>query len=92
MAEDVRAAALYSGWVQGVGFRYTTRRVAGRFAVTGFVRNLPDATVEIVAEGSRREILAFLAEVRGAMKHYVDSVVISWCAATGEFSGFSVRF
>ena len=41
----------FSGHVQGVGFRYTTRSVASRFAVTGYVRNLPDGRVELVAEG-----------------------------------------
>ena len=43
---------IFKGQVQGVGFRYTTHRVAGRYDVTGFVRNLPDGTVEMLVQGT----------------------------------------
>ena len=56
MAETVRTVAIYSGWVQGVGFRFTTRRAAAGFAVAGCVRNLPSGDVEVVAEGAREVI------------------------------------
>jgi len=92
MAGETRARARISGMVQGVGFRYTTRRTAAGYDVTGYVRNLPDGTVEIVAEGQREEILAFLGEVRKKMGPYIDDVDVDWGAATGEYSRFSVRF
>ncbi len=47
---------LMSGRVQGVGFRYTAKGVAQRFAVTGFVRNLSDGRVELVVEGDAAEV------------------------------------
>ena len=91
MAGEIRARALVSGMVQGVGLRYTTRRIAGGFDVTGYVRNLPDGGVEILAEGAKEEILAFLGAVRKAMGSYIDSVDLKWQEATGEFRGFLAR-
>ena len=55
---------LYSGSVQGVGFRYTARTVAAGFEITGTVRNLPDGRVELIAEGPREELEAFRAAIR----------------------------
>jgi acylphosphatase len=52
------------GMVQGVGFRYFVQRLGTRLALTGSVRNCPDSTVEICAEGDRQKIAEFLAEVR----------------------------
>lgn len=91
MADQTRARALISGDVQGVGFRYMTRRAAGGYDVTGYVRNLPDGRVEIVAEGARREVNAFLDAVRKAMGSYIDSLDLAWREATGEYGGFFVR-
>jgi acylphosphatase len=62
-----RLTAHFSGNVQGVGFRYTTIHVAQRFDVTGYVRNLHDGRVELVAEGNETEVKQFLAAVQDAM-------------------------
>ena len=59
----VRRAAYYTGRVQGVGFRYTTQRIAADYPVDGFVKNLPDGRVELVAEGPPAQVQAFLAAV-----------------------------
>jgi len=92
MSEAVRALAHYSGSVQGVGFRYTARRAASGFAVAGYVRNLFDGRVEVVAEGTRAEISAFLGAVSRAMGDYIDDCDLRWQAASGEFSGFHIRY
>lgn len=81
----------FSGSVQGVGFRETTRRLAEGFAVTGFVRNLSDGRVELVAEGSDAQVGRFLEAVRGRMAPNIDGEELARPAATGEFAGFSVR-
>src|SRR4029079_16800556 len=62
-----RRQVYYSGRVQGVGFRYTARQIAGRFAVTGFVENLGDGRVHLIVEGETREIDRFLAELSSAL-------------------------
>jgi acylphosphatase len=61
---EVRKRAIVTGRVQGVGFRYFTERTARPFRVTGLVRNLPDGTVEIEAQGSSDEVESFLEKVR----------------------------
>ncbi|MCA9285864.1 MAG: acylphosphatase [Phycisphaerales bacterium] len=95
MTEDgeelVRCTAVFAGTVQGVGFRATTRRVAGAFAVAGWVRNEPDGTVRCVAEGAREEVDRFLAAVRAAMSPLVRDMRVDRSPATGAFTGFEVR-
>src|SRR5476649_3005561 len=56
-----RMKIFYSGRVQGVGFRYTARTVAAGFEITGFIRNLTDGRVELVAEGDGDELETFRA-------------------------------
>ena len=87
-----RRELYYSGRVQGVGFRYTVRSLAMRFAVAGFVRNLPDGRVELVVEGRPDEIRLFLDTVRAEMGHYVTGVQEQTSSATGRFRGFEIRF
>jgi acylphosphatase len=83
---------LYSGRVQGVGFRYTARRIAQQHAVTGFVRNLDDGRVELVAEGARSELDCLLSEIAEAMTGYIRAVQSEMVAASGKFGSFDVTF
>ncbi|MEA1950702.1 MAG: acylphosphatase [Planctomycetota bacterium] len=91
-ANSQRITVYFSGTVQGVGFRFTARRVAGRFAVTGFVRNMSDGRVEVVAEGSIREIRAFIEAIRAEMGHYISNAEENRSPADGRFKNFDVRF
>jgi acylphosphatase len=61
----------YSGQVQGVGFRYTTRQLAQGFAVAGFVRNLPDGRVEVLAEGAVDQVESFLKALEVKMSDFI---------------------
>jgi acylphosphatase len=54
----------YEGRVQGVGFRYSVRRIATAYEVCGWVRNLPDGRVELQVTGEPDEVKAFLADIR----------------------------
>lgn len=89
--EEERREVIFQGHVQGVGFRYTTRSIAERHAVTGFVRNLANGDVQLVAEGSRAEVKRFLEDVEAAMASYIRHVHAHSLAATGEFSTFEIR-
>ena len=91
-APEEQREVYYSGRVQGVGFRYTTRSVARGFAVTGFVKNLPNGRVQVVVEGAKAEIEAFLRTIRAEMGHHVSGVEETTHPATGQFSRFEVRF
>lgn len=87
----VRLHTHFSGRVQGVGFRYAVTAVAARLSgVTGWVKNLPDGRVELVAEGEGDALEALLEGVRSDMGSYIRSVETVWEAATGEFPDFRV--
>jgi acylphosphatase len=81
----------YAGRVQGVGFRYTVRSVAARFAVTGFVRNLPDRRVQLVVEGDADEIAKLLDAVKAEMSRYIQDVQETTRPAAGRFQTFEIR-
>ena len=88
---DERARIVVSGRVQGVFFRASTREEAARLGLGGWVRNLPDGRVEIVAEGSRERLDALLEWCRhGPSYARVEQVDVSWEEPRGEFSGFGV--
>jgi acylphosphatase len=86
-----RAHIFYSGWVQGVGFRWTTRNIANRFELTGWVRNNPDGRVECICEGPEEKINSFLEEMdREFPTVYIKDKEIDWLDATGEFDEFRI--
>jgi acylphosphatase len=82
---------LYSGHVQGVGFRYAVKSVAVGFELTGAVRNLSDGRVEMLAEGAREELEAFLQAVReSGLDHFIKKEDVSWSEAKNEYRGFEI--
>ena len=81
----------YSGQVQGVGFRYTARSLAARFAVAGYVRNSPDGTVELLAEGEPAEIDAFLQALAQRLQGYVERTEITDEINT-DLKDFTIRY
>jgi acylphosphatase len=89
--EHERREVIFHGQVQGVGFRYTTRQVAARFQVVGFVRNQPDGTVQLVVEGEPGELDRFVTAVAAEFAENIRDQTSQVSAATGEFSHFSVR-
>ncbi|KPJ74541.1 acylphosphatase [candidate division TA06 bacterium DG_78] len=93
MKENVRVHLHISGIVQGVFFRSNTREVATNLHVTGWVRNLYDGRVEVVAEGPKDSIDQFIQWChRGPSGASVDTVEIDWQDATGEFNNFEIRY
>lgn len=86
-----RLQVFYEGRVQGVGFRYTTKKVALEFEVTGIVRNLADGRVEMLAEGGREELESFRDAIRDAgLAGFIRSQTQNWSEATNEFKGFEI--
>ena len=77
MSDTVRIKLLFSGHVQGVGFRATTANIARGFNVAGHVKNLPDGQVECVAEGERDEVKRFRKEVESRMSGFIRDVAAS---------------
>jgi acylphosphatase len=80
------------GNVQGVGFRYTTRAIAARYDVRGFVKNVSDGRVLLVVEGLPATLDRFLAAVEAEMQRHIDDRQVNTSPATGEFARFEVRY
>src|SRR5262249_15372772 len=81
----------YSGRVQGVGFRYTAQRLAESFPVTGYVRNLPNGDVEVVAEGPADQVEAFLAATAHRMGDYIQRTSVQ-DVNPGGYTEFQIRY
>lgn len=87
-----RRVVRYRGHVQGVGFRFTAVRIAQNHAVSGYVANLPDGAVRLVAEGEPAELDRFFQAVRSALAGHINDFDVDVSQATNEFTGFDVRF
>lgn len=82
-----------SGMVQGVNFRYFTQQNAIRLGIRGYVKNLPDGGVEIVADGEKAAINQFVAILwKGPPAARVDAVKVAERPFGAEFTTFSIEF
>jgi acylphosphatase len=89
--DRTRVHLLIEGRVQGVFFRASAQSEAHRLGVKGWVRNCPDGSVELVAEGKRKDIDDFIAWCRhGPRGAEVANVQVEWQEYTGEFSAFRI--
>ena len=85
--------AVIHGEVQWVGFRAFTERQAGCLGLTGFVRNLPDGAVEVVAEGDEASLKLLLEALhQGPRAARVEEVSITWQQATGKYKDFQIHY
>ncbi len=82
----------FTGTVQGVGFRYTAYRLAGRYRVSGTVRNLPDGRVHCLVEGEDDQINAFLEDLTRAMSGYIHNQTQEIVPHSGKFDSFTIGF
>ena len=88
-----RVHAFYSGRVHGVGFRLTAEETARGFGVVGWVKNLRDGRVELVAEAEEATLERFLDAIRnGPMKNFISHVEASWSNAAETFNDFEIRY
>ena len=90
---SVRLHAYVKGRVQGVGFRYFTLDAAHALSLTGWVRNLRDRRVEVIAEGALEDLNRLLVILRkGPASGEVTDVDYEFTQAKGEFDGFRVGY
>jgi acylphosphatase len=86
-----RISVLYSGRVQGVGFRVTVRRLACGYDVTGTVRNMADGRVELIAEGTRVELKAFIQGIaESELSGFIAKQHETWQTSQGNLRGFAI--
>ena len=87
-----RIEAVVKGRVQGVFFRYTTRQIANKIGVKGWVKNTRDGNVKVVAEGEEfklKDLIKFLE--KGPELALVKNLDVEWGEYKGEFSKFSIK-
>ncbi|MFQ5806262.1 MAG: acylphosphatase [Phycisphaerae bacterium] len=88
----VRRRVIYRGRVQGVFFRATTYDLSRRFRVAGYVRNMPDGTVELEAEGEPSEVEPFLAAIADEFSNNIRKVETADLPPRGDEEDFRIRY
>jgi acylphosphatase len=83
---------IFTGNVQGVGFRFTAHRIASRYQLTGFVRNLYDGTVEMLAQGSEQEIKNCINDINNSFTGYIRETLINEIPADPKYKDFRITF
>ena len=90
---DSRAQhVIFVGRVQGVGFRFTAHRIANRHYLTGYVRNLPDGTVEMVAQGASEDLDGCISGIQQALPGYITETRITDVPADPRHTDFRITF
>jgi acylphosphatase len=87
----MQAKVIYSGRVQGVGFRLSVTRLACSYEVTGWIRNLSDGRVELLAEGEEVEVRDFLGAIEQShLKAFIREINVMWQEAENIYRGFHI--
>ncbi|MFA5118887.1 MAG: acylphosphatase [Candidatus Omnitrophota bacterium] len=82
---------LYTGSVQGVGFRFMTESIARSLSVGGWVKNLANGQVEVVAEAEEGLLKDFLGRITQAFERYIRDTQVDWLDASGDLKTFEIR-
>lgn len=82
----------FVGRVQGVGFRYTSCRIASEIGLQGYVRNLADGSVEMFAQGPRTDLDRCLEEIRDSFGEYIREATVTELPSDPRYSEFSVTY
>jgi acylphosphatase len=83
---------IFTGRVQGVGFRFTAFNVANRYQLTGFVRNLPDGTVEMFAQGLAQTIDNCIRDIEEGFSGYIRGTEIEEIPPNPQYKDFKITF
>jgi acylphosphatase len=90
--EQMAKHVTFTGRVQGVGFRYTTRRIAGRYTISGFVRNLPSGAVEMLAQGPAEQVEACIDDIRRSFADSIRDAQIELVPYNSRYTDFQIAF
>ena len=88
--DKIRRHIVFYGYVQGIGFRWKARHTAERFGISGWVRNMDDGSVEMEAEGTRRDIEALTEALEDHSWGSVERIESEDIPVHGDYS-FEVR-
>jgi len=83
---------IFIGRVQGVGFRFTAHRMAHRHQLTGYVRNMPDGTVEMLAQGPAPDVDGCIQDIKGYFDDYIRDTEIQEIPLNPKYNDFRITF
>jgi acylphosphatase len=83
---------IFTGRVQGVGFRFTARRAAERRQLTGFVRNMPNGSVEMLAQGRPGDVDDCIQDIKGYFSGYIKETSIRVIPSDTTYADFQITF
>jgi len=90
--EQIARHVIFKGRVQGVGFRYTTQRTADRYDLTGYVRNLPDGTVEAILQGTGQAIQACIDNLQDTFGGYLRDMKTTDQPVNPQYHDFRITY
>jgi len=83
---------IFIGRVQGIGFRFTAHNMANRHRLTGWVRNLPDGTVEMLAQGLSDDIDDCLRDINNTLAGYIRETKVEEITPNTQYKDFKITF
>ena len=89
---QVAKRIVFVGRVQGVGFRFTAHRIAGRYGLSGWVRNLRDGTVEMLVQGESEDIAECIRDVEESFRGYVTETRVEEAPVEPDRRDFKITF
>ena len=88
----IRRDVIYTGRVQGVGFRWTTNHIAKNYDVRGFVENREDGSVYMVAEGTEKDVEEFMIAIAENMGKNIKETRVNQGRVDGDLTDFQVHY
>ena len=83
---------IFTGQVQGIGFRFTALDIANRYRLTGMVRNLPDGTVEMIAQGPSDDVADCIRDIKEAFEGYIRETKTEEIPPDPKYTDFKITF
>jgi acylphosphatase len=83
---------IFTGQVQGIGFRFTALDIANRYKLTGLVRNLPDGTVEMITQGPSEDVADCIRDIKEAFEGYIRETKTEEIPPDPKYTDFKITF
>ena len=83
---------IFTGYVQGVGFRFTALRIARRHSLVGYVKNIPDSSVEMLIQGPQNNIQACIRDISETFEGCITQTKTKDIKSTVTYTAFDITF
>jgi len=83
---------IFSGRVQGVGFRYTIRQIAAKYPVKGYVKNQSNGTVKLLVQADENAIELFFSEIKRYFSENIRDVSKNIVTSAKNYSNFDIKY